>query len=236
MEEKQEVQDEKTPEGEGKQPEATEKPQPTKEEFEAIQQELEKAKNQVNTFQGLLKDTQKKSITREDLTSIYDRIDGQQRWIATALDDIRKAQGGDYEEPQSRKKSYTEDAEENINKAKDGRKPPKDPVAEKFFEYLGEEGLDWEDEFVQDAVKDSQTPQEALKGIKAKVKERNESKLRADFKKEIEGERDQMRQEILKELGYTAGGPDQPSGPSLDLSSMTPDEKLQEGFKRIKKK
>lgn len=234
--EKQEIQEEETTISEEKQPESTEKPQPTIEEYEALQQELEKAKNQVNTFQGLLKDTQRKSITKDDLTSIYDRIDGQQRWIATKLDDIRKVQGGDYEEPQTHRKSYSEDVEDNINKAKENRQPPKDPAADKFFEYLAEEGLEWESEFVEEAIKDSKNAQEALKNIKAKVKERNETKVRADFKKEMEGEKDRIREEILKELGYTASGPNQPSASRLDLSSMTPDEKLQKGFEKLTKK
>lgn len=232
MGEKQEVQVEQSAQEE--QPESNETPQLTKEKFEELQKELEKAKNQVNTFQGLLKDTQKKSITRDDLSHIYDRIDGQQRWIATALDDIR--QGGDYEEQPKSRKSYSEDAEENITKAKESRQTPVDPEAEKFFKYLEEEGLDWEDEFVQGIAKESQTPQDALKNLKGKVKERNEAKIRSELKKEIESERNNIREEILKELGYTTTGAMQPSASNRDLSSMTPDEKLNYGFEQLKKK
>ena len=237
MEKQQENQAEQTPQTEEeKQPETTEKSPPTIEELEALRQELEKAKNQANTYQGLLKDTQRKSITRDDLQAIFDRIDGQQRWTATALDDIRKATSGDYEEPQQPRKTYLADAEEHINKATEGRTPPKDPMAEKFFEYLEEEGLDFESDFVRDVIQGTKTPQEALKALKGKVKERDREKLREELKGEITDQQRQMREQILKEYGLTTTGANGPSAPNVDLSSMTPDQKLQEGFKKYKKK
>ena len=218
-----------------KQPESTEWTPPTKEEFEATQQELEKAKNQANTFQGLLKEAQRKTITKDDLSNIYTRIDDQQRWIGTALDDFKKGFGNDYGEEKVLK-SYTEDAETHIKKANESREKPPDPEAMKFFNYLTDEGLDFEDEFVQETIKDSQNPQEALKNLRAAVKERDKGKLRDDLKKDVEADRDRIREEVLKEYGLSTTGVTNPSASSKDLSSMTPDEKLQEGFKQITKK
>jgi hypothetical protein len=234
---KQEEKAEETPQIEGeKQPEPTETPQPTKEEYEAIQKELEKAKNQANTFQGLLKDAQRKSISKDDFQSLHDRIDSQQRWIATALDDIRKATGGEFEEPSKTRRSYSEDAEENITKSKESRQAPQDPAAEKFFKYLAEEKLEWESEFVQEAIKDCTNGTDALTNLKAKVKEQDMAKLRADIKKEMEEENQLALEKKLKDLGLLDIGVERPSAASKDLSSMTPDEKLQEGFKQFTKK
>jgi hypothetical protein len=232
-EKKQEVQVETPVEGE--QPEPTEWTPPTKEEYEAKLQELDKAKNQANTFQGLLKDSQKKSITRDDLGTIYDRIDSQQRWIATAFDDFRKGFGDSLEPGQ---RNYLEDAEKNITEAQKARQVPRDPEADKFFDYLAEESLEFEEvegNFVYDNIKETKTPKDALRAVKAAVKERDKVKLRDDLKSEIESERQKIREDIIKEYGLS----DSPPGPSAakkDLSSMTPDEKLQEGFKKYQKK
>ena len=221
-----------------KQPESTEWTPPTKEEFEATQQELEKAKSQANTFQGLLKEAQRKTITKEDLSNIYTRIDDQQRWIGTALDDFKKGFGNDYGEEKVLK-SYTEDAETHIKKANESRETPTDPEALKFFDYLAGEELVFEEvegNFVYDTIKDCKTPQEALKSVRAAVKERDMNKLRGDLKKEAEADRDRIREEVLKEYGLSTTGVTNPSASSKDLSSMTPDEKLQEGFKELTKK
>lgn len=236
MEKKQEVKVE--PPVEGEQPESTEWTPPTKEEHEALQKELEKAKNQANTFQGLLKDTQKKSITKDDLQTIYDRIDGQQLWIGTALDDFKKGFGDNYE-PNQTQKSYSEDAKENITKANEARKVPQDPDAVKFFDFLAEEGLEFDEvegNFVYDNIKETKTPKEALKAVKAAVKERDKSKILADFKSEIESERQKIREEVLKEYHLSDTGPGSPSAARKDIKSMTPDEKLQYGFEQISKK
>lgn len=231
--EKQETKTEETPVGD-KQPESTETPQITPRE-EELTKELEKARSQADTFKGLLKQEQQKSITRDDLQPIYDRIDGQQRFIATALQDFRGTEG---EYGEKARKNYVEDAETDINKSKESRKPVEDPEAKRFFEYLGDEGLVWEDDFVQEALKgvDLSSVKEVSKTVKAAVKQRNETKTRDDFKKEIDEGKRQFKEEILKEYGLTDLGPGGPSAPSRDLKSMTPDEKLQEGFKQYKKK
>ena len=231
--EKQETTAEKTS-TEEKQPESNEWTAPTKEEYEATQQELEKAKSQANTYQGLLKQAQQKSISRDDLQPIYDRLDSQARFMGKALDDFRNTEG-EYGES-ARKRTYTEDAEEHIKKTQEASKPTQDPEAEKFFEFLKDEGLEWEDPFVQDNIKDTTTPQEAKKNIKAAVKQRDESKIRDDIKKGMDEEMRQMKEKILVDYGLTDVPVKGPSAPSKDLSSMTPDEKLQEGFKKYKKK
>ena len=227
--EKQETKAEETS-TEEKQPESNETPQPT---IEELTKELEKAKSQANTYQGLLKLAQQKSISRDDLQPIYDRIDGQQRFIASALQDFRNTEG---EYGEKARKNYVDDAEADITKSKEARTPAKDPVAEKFFDYLTDEGLEWEDPFVQDNIKDTTTPQEALKNVKAAVKQRNDAKLREDLKKEMDEEKRQMKEQMLVDYGLTDVPVKGPSAPSKDLSSMTPDEKLQEGFKKYKKK
>jgi len=232
-EEKQETQEEKPVEE--KTPEQIEEPQFTAEQIKELQKELDKAKSQVNTFQGLLKDAQRKSISKDDLQPIYERLDGQQRWIATALDDFRNA-NSEYVDSVKTQKSYIDDAEENIKKSKEARQPAKDPDADRFFDYLGEEKLEFEDEFVQEAIKDTTNPKEALRNLKSKVKERDEAKLRDSLKSEIEKERNQLREELLKEYGLTDIGAKTPSGMAKNLKDMTPDEKLQYGFAELKKK
>ena len=228
--EKQETKAEKTS-TEEKQPESNETPQPT---IEELTKELEKAKSQANTYQGLLKQAQQKSISRDDLQPIYDRLDSQARFMGKALDDFRNTEG-EYGES-ARKRTYTEDAEEHIKKTQEANKPVKDPEAEKFFEFLKDEGLEWEDPFVQDNIKDTTTPQEAKKNIKAAIKQRDESKIRDDIKKGMDEEMRQMKEKILVDYGLTDVPVKGPSAPSKDISSMTPDEKLQEGFSKYKKK
>jgi len=154
--------------------------------------------------------------------------------MGKALDDFRNTEG-EYGES-ARKRTYTEDAEEHIKKTQEASKPTQDPEAEKFFEFLKDEGLEWEDPFVQDNIKDTTTPQEAKKNIKAAIKQRDESKIRDDIKKGMDEEMRQMKEKILVDYGLTDVPVKGPSAPSKDLSSMTPDEKLQEGFKKYKKK
>ena len=232
MGEKQEKQADKTVKEE--QPESTEWTPPSKEQYEELQKELDKTKKQSDTFKGLLKEAQGKGITKDDLSNIYTRIDDQQRWIGTALDDFKKGFGNDYEDRASR--SYAEDAETHIKKANEGREKPPDPEAVKFFGYLADEELDFEDEFVQEAIKGTENVQDGLRKLKAAVKERDRQKILEDAKKSLDAERDKMREEILKAEGLTDTGAIHPSASGIDTSSMSPDEKLKYGFDQQKKK
>lgn len=228
MEETTQEQKEVTQETE-KQESADEQPQPS---LEVLQQELDKGRSEIKRLQGLLKAEQKRGVPKEALDSLHEKIDGWVDWTATAFDDIRAVVSGDGEVTPNRKSYREQVAESRQAKSKPEPRNEADPDAVKFINYMISQGLDLEDPLVKEAVGEDRDPSDALAYLKEKIKEQS----LAEIDKRAEVKAKTMFEQMLKDSGLTVSGASAPSAPIKDLRSMSPDQKLQEGFKQLAKK
>jgi len=204
--------------------------EPAKPSYEEIVQERDKGKLEISRLQGLLKAEQRRGVPDEKFDGIHTALGDFRTDIAGWLEDLRNSIQGEAAEAPA-KRSYTKEAQDKITKQNAPKpKTQTDIDAEKFFDYLKDEGLEFESDFVKDTIKDTDTPQQALKAIKEKVKERDQSKL----KKEAEATAKTMLEQMLKDKGLTDLGVEKPSAPSFSYDSKNPDKTLAEAFKKKK--
>lgn len=219
MEEQKETQVEQ--EEETSQPEVTTESQPTVTE---LQGKLEERDAEISRKEEVIQQTKKelKNVIRRggskaEVDALDKKIDTMQTWFAGAMDDLITRTSGE-EEVRPARKSYTEQLEATrVTKQAD-------PAAQRFFDYLGEEGLDFDDEDVQETIKDTKTPQEALKAVKDKVKTMNQSEIEKLADQKAEGKMQIAIEKALKEKGLTATGAGTPSGATSSF------EKLEENY------
>ena len=210
-----------------KQPEK--QPEKVEPNIEELKQELDKGKQEISRLQGLLKAEQKRGVPKEEIAALHKRIEDLQEWWAGTADDMLTRISGDVEEKPT-KKSYKEQL---IERRKETPKAPEiDPDVHKFITYVQSQGLDFDDPLVQESYKEDRSPQEALKFLKGKVEE----KFQSNVEKRAGEIAKTLVEQKLKDLGLTTSGTAQPSASKVDTSNMTPDQKLQEGFKQYTKK
>ncbi len=214
MEEKEQPTAEVGTEEVANQPEGEVKPQPTVEE---LQQQVDEKNAEIARKEEVIKQTKadKKRLERmggstEKVDALSKELREFQEFMAGALDEVVSQREG-YEEEPRRKPSYKEQL-----KARQESKPKQeiDPAAQRFFDYLSDEGLDFDDDMVQDTIKDTKTPQEALKAVKEKVKTMEQSKIEELAEKKAQEKVATEVQKALKDGGYTAVGVENPSAPS----------------------
>jgi uncharacterized coiled-coil protein SlyX len=236
MTEKQDTQDNKDIKAEVK-PEADDpktetKAEPTIEELtkqiEELTGDVEKKDAHIKTLQGSLKAAQQRSISKEEFDK---RFDDLQAWYADLADDLVTKVSGEYDETKQTRKSYRQQLDEK-RQAKPKEETKIDPDVQKFISYINSQGLDFEDPMVKEAVEDDRTPQEALTYLRDKVK--NQSL--AEIDKRAEEKAKTLFEQMLKDSGLTTAGVGGPSAPSKNLSEMSADELLIEGFKEKAKK
>jgi hypothetical protein len=244
MTEKQDTQDkvveaEVKPEADDQKPEPEAKPSAEEltQKIEELTGEVEKGKAHIKTLQGSLKAAQQRGMSKEDIDSLRNEIAGTKKWTAKMMDELANRISGDYEESKPSRKSFSQQLEDE-EKAQNKPEPKKetDPDTEKFIKYMVSQDLDFEDSLVQEAIKvdedNFRPPLEALKYLREKVEE----KKQVEIDKRVDEKLQSYKEQWMKEFGLTALGVDGPSAPAKDLSGMTPDEKLQEGFKEYQKK
>ena len=205
--------------------------EPAKPSYEEIVQERDKGKLEISRLQGLLKAEQRRGVPDEKFDGIHTALGDFRTDIAGWLEDLRNSIQGEAAEAPA-KRSYTKEAQDKITKQNAPKpKTQTDIEAEKFADYLVEQELEWDSEFVQNAIKDTiENPTLALKALKVKVKERDQSKL----KKEAEATAKTMLEQMLKDKGLTDLGVEKPSAPSFSYDSKNPDKTLAEAFKKKK--
>lgn len=181
--------------------------QPTVDE---LRQEIDRKEKVIQNLRKDIKGLQRQGGSKADIEALGKRLDSQEEFLAQALDDLAGRLGGEYEEKPQRR-SYREELE---NRRKSQPKEEVDPAAQRFFDYLTDEGLDFDDDMVQETIKDTKTPQEALKVMKAKVKEMNQQEVEKLAEKKADEKLQAALEAKLKEMGLTTTGSNTPSGSS----------------------
>jgi len=190
---------------------------------EELKQELERKEIHIKTLQGSLKAAQQRGVPKEELVTLHKKIDDMQEWNATVLDDLANRMSGEEGAPPVRK-SYRQQLDETRKSAPEPKKEV-DPETQKFINYLDSHDLVFEDKDVQEAIAEDRTPQEALKYLKGKVDEKGQ----ATIDKRAEEKAKTIVEQTLKEMGLTAPGAGEPSGPSSNWQDLTPNEKILRG-------
>lgn len=173
------------------------KTQPTVEE---LQKEIERKEQVIKDTKRELSEARKRGVPKEELDSLHKKIDDMQEWTASIMDDLATKISGE-EVAQPTRKTYRQQLDERKVKTP---KPEIDPQAQRFFDLLEEENLDFESDFVKESIKDTKTPIEAIRAIKAKLKEQKlpmediDKRIQDGIKIGIEKE--------LKERGLTTSG------------------------------
>ena len=177
------------------------KSQPTVDE---LQREIDRKEEVIKGLKQNVKKLERQGGSRAEIDSLSRKIDTVQERIAGWMDDLAGRVAGEEVTPQ--RKSYKDEL-------KAEPKQEVDPAAQRFFDYLAEEGLDFDDDVVQETIKDTQTPQQALKAMKEKVKSMSTEDITKSAQKEIDEKVRLGIEQALKDRGLTAEGAT-PSGSS----------------------
>lgn len=197
------------------QPEGEVKPQPTVEELQGkiseIKAEVDRKEEVIQQTKRELRETLRRGGSKAEVEALSKKIDDVQDWIAGAMDDLTSRVSGEYEESKPQRKSYKEQLD-----ASRANKPKQeiDPAAQRFFDYLTEEGLDFNDDNVQETIKDTKTPQEALKAVKEMVKNMNQGDVKKLAEEMVKEQLPLAVEQALKDRGLTTPGAGAPSGSS----------------------
>lgn len=190
---------------EGEQPKAEVKPQPTVEELNA---EIARKENVIQQLKKDIKDIQKHGGSKAEIEGLARKIDGLQDWVAGTMDDLAARISGETPEVQTRK-SYKAMLDEN---RKNQPQPQVDPAAQRFLDYLADEGLTLDDDMVMETIRDTKTPQEAMKAMKEKIKTMNQAEIEKLAEKKAEEKMQTAIEQALKNAGLTSAGVGSPSG------------------------
>jgi hypothetical protein len=216
MEENETTQVEQGTEEVASQPVAEVKTQPTVEE---LQKEIDRKEEVIKQTKKELSEARRRGVPKEEIDTLNRKIDDMQEWTAAIMDDLAVRISGEEAVPQV-KKSYRQQLEE---KRKATPQPQLDPDAAKILDYLADEGIDPEDDFVVEIVKGSKNLKEAYKNIKDKVKEKNKVMTQAEIEKQIEDKANTLLEKKLKDMGLTASGAGAPSGASSSFAKLEQD-------------
>ena len=176
---------------------------------EELQQEVERKESVIRQLKSDIKEIRKSGGSKAEIDSLSRKIDDMQDWVAGAMDDLLIRTSGDYEEAKPTRKSYREELQ-----SKRTQQPAVDPAAQRFFDYLTDEGLDFDDDVVQEAMRTTQTPQQALKALKDKMKGTNQEEVKKLAEQMLKEALPVALEQRMKEMGLTTGGAGSPSGSS----------------------
>lgn len=194
------------------------KPQPNIDELQA---EINRKEEVIKATKKELSEARKRGVPKEEMDAIRQEIRDAQKQTAEWLDDVVSRSSGEYEESKPQRKTYRQQFDEKIAQTP---KPQLDPEAQKILDYLADEEIDPESDFVVEAVQGTKNLKDAFKVIKTKIKEKNKAMEQTEIQKVIDGIKPKMREEILKELGLTSSGA---TAPSSGVSSF---EKLEQDY------
>jgi len=189
------------PQEQASQPEVT---QPSK-SVEEFQKELERKEAEIKRLQGITRNLQKQGIPKEELNALHNKIDSLQDWVAEAMDGLVSQVSGEVVEP--KRKTYRQQLDEQRAQTKPKTEPPLDPDAQRFLTYMASQGLNIEDDLVQEAIAEDRSPKEALKYLRGKIEATSQAMIEKRAK-EIAGT---IVEQKLKELGLTVSGAGSPS-------------------------
>lgn len=168
-----------------------------------LTKEIERKEAEIKRLQGLLKDSQRRGIPKEELDILQKRLDGVEESHAEMFDYIVEHLGeGETEKPV--RKTRRQQLEES-RKAKITPAPELAPDVKKFIGYLDSQDLAYDDPIVEEATADNRTPQEALKYLKEKMDTKSQAMIEEKARILVE--------QKLKEKGLTTSGIDAPSAP-----------------------
>lgn len=202
-------------------------PQPS---IEELKQENKELKQETDRKEAVIKQLKtRRGVPIEEIDAFNKRLDGVEESQADLKDILNKHYGED-EESTSARKTERQKLDERRKETK--VTPPVGADVQKFITYIDSQGLAHDDPLIEEATADERTPQDALKYLRGKMDEKSQGMI---DKRAAEIAKNLVEQK-LKDMGLTTTGVESPSAPLKDVSSMTPDEKLAEGFKQIKKK
>lgn len=199
------------------------KAQPTVEELQArvdeIQTEVDRKEQVIQQTKRELRETLRRGGSKAEVEALNKKLDDVQEWIAGAMDDLVTRVSGE-EESKPQRKSYKEQLQA---KKATAPKLEVDPAAQRFFDYLAEEGLDFDDEKIQDTIKDTKTPQEALKAVKEMQKTMEKDEIEKLAEKKAEEKIQTALEKKLKDLGLTTLGAGAPSSSASSFAKIEQD-------------
>lgn len=204
--------------------EATATPIP---DIEQLKGEVDRKENEIKRLQGILKDSQKRGIPKEELDTLHSKIDDMQDWVAGAMDDLMTRIAGEETEVKPTRKTYRQQLQDKKAEPKPKAEAPPDPDVQKFISYLNSQGLASDDPLVQEAIAEDRSPQDALKYLKGKI----EAKTQAQIEKVADEKAQRIVEQKLKDLGLTVSGAKTPNAPA----EKTDEQRLQERYPSMKK-
>ena len=214
------VEKEQTVVVDGNQPDEEVKTQPTIEELqkqlEERDKEIERKEGVLQTTKRELRETRQKGGSKVELEALGKKIESQEEWIASALDDIANRVGGDYEEPKQVKQTYAQQLKERRQAKPEEPKP--DPDTEDFLSvckamdlHIDSDSIDDCDPLVKEALAEDRSFKQATKYLKDKMKPKDIDVDKLVDEKVQNGLRVALEQEFVKR-GWTAPGVGSPSG------------------------
>jgi hypothetical protein len=189
------------------------KAQPTVEELQA---EIDRKEEVIRQTKKELSEARKRGGSKADIDALKQEVADTKRWIAKGMDELAIRLSGE-EATQPVRKSFTQQLEEEESNRP---KPQIDPAAQRFFDYLAEEDLDFDSDLVQDAIKETKTPQEAIKAVKNKVKTMSKAEIEKLAEQKASEKITFAVEEALKKAGLTATGVNAPSGSGRSFTAQ----------------
>jgi hypothetical protein len=183
-----------------------------------LQKELDRKESVILQLKKDIKDFQKRGGSKADIDALREEIAGTRKWIAKGMDELAIRLSGEEQAPS--RKSFTQQLEEEeSNKPK----PQIDPVAQRFFDYLAEEDLEFDSDLVQEAIKETKTPQEAIKAVKNKVKSMSKAEIEKLAEQKASEKITLAVEEALKKAGLTASGVNAPNAAASSFEKLEQD-------------
>jgi hypothetical protein len=184
-----------------------------------LQKELDRKESVILQLKKDIKDFQKRGGSKADIDALREEIAGTRKWIAKGMDELAIRLSGE-EATQPVRKSFTQQLEEEESNRP---KPQIDPAAQRFFDYLAEEDLDFDSDLVQDAIKETKTPQEAIKAVKNKVKSMSKAEIEKLAEQKASEKITLAVEEALKKAGLTASGVNAPNAAASSFEKLEQD-------------
>ena len=194
---------------------------------EELQKEIGRKEAVIQDVKKELREARKQGIPKELLDTLQKRLDGMEESNADLFDYVVDHLGeGDAEKPVRKTRRQQLDEKRAIPSTPTAE--PVSPDVRRFIDYMEDQGMSEDDDLVKEAIADEKSPKEALKYLKGKIAERGQAGNTVDIAREVEKK--------LKEMGVTASGAGAPSSSGENINALTPDEKLQRGFEKLKEK
>ena len=211
------------------------KAQPTVEELTKERDnwklEAERKEGVIQTTKRENKELRQRGGSKAEIDALGNKIgtlDGSMSLIAGALDEIYNRSSGDYEDTKPVRKTYTQQLEEQKQKAKP-EEPKLDPDAQDFLSvckvmdlHVDGESIDDCDPMVKEALGEDRNFKQATKYLKEKMKPQ-ETDVDKLVDEKLTARLQQEREKWAKDMGLTSEGAGAPSGSSVGFEKAEQD-------------